>query len=232
MEVRVKVRRAHTVSEYRVEAQESSTVLDLLNFIKENMDPTLSYRSMCRAGVCGTCAVMVNSKPILACSTKALELGRELLIEPLQGFEVIRDLVVDHARLVERIRGIRLEPTSKNREVFPQELVKMERSWECILCGACDAVCPVLSESPSFGGPMAFIRAYKHIHDPRNSQPRTILALIKDRYINLCTHCRNCSLTCPRLLYPELAIAQEESILISEGLLEKPTQTDFGFLGF
>ena len=213
MKLNVKIKRGSTLQEYSVEVEESSTILDVLNTIKEDIDPTLSYRSMCRSAVCGTCGVRVNYKPVLACSSKVKDFGEEVFIEPLSGFEIIKDLVIDHDVFLERLRG-----------VYPQESYTYstgkERPWECIMCGLCDSVCPVLLESSSFGGPMFFLRSFKYAEEDK------ILELIRGKKVDLCTHCKNCSFACPKLLYPELSIKEEEDMLVSKGLLHKQS---FGF---
>ncbi|SHK46652.1 succinate dehydrogenase/fumarate reductase iron-sulfur subunit [Thermocrinis minervae] len=212
MEVEVLIKRAEGYQPYTVEVYKGMTILDLLNAIKEK-DPTLSYRHFCRAGVCGTCAVRVNSKPVLACSTKVEGLDTPIKIEPLYNFPVIKDLVVDHEPLIDRVKGL----FSRNGLVDQDEWTY--RSYECILCGVCDEVCPVLAESHAFGGPMYFLRAYKHIKE--------VYPSLKEKFIQLCTHCNNCSLACPKRLFPETAIRKEENYLQELGLLPKPAGFDF-----
>ncbi len=216
-----------------LDPNKSLTVLDILNIIKEELDPTISYRSMCRSGICGTCAVRVNSRPVLACKTGIIEFGDVLKIEPLFGLPVVKDLVVDHEVLVSRIKGISLKEGKKSKVLYPEDIQKLEKSFECILCGVCDSVCPVILEAPYFGGPMAFLRSYKHLVNKYEESTQDIGNLLKKKFINLCTHCKNCSIACPRFLYPEQAISQEEEILISMGIIAKPNQqSGFDFLSF
>ncbi|ADC90031.1 succinate dehydrogenase and fumarate reductase iron-sulfur protein [Thermocrinis albus DSM 14484] len=217
---------------FSVPSSSHMTLLDALWYIKENADPTISFRSMCRAGVCGTCGVKANGKPVLACSVDISSFGGRVRVEPLDGLRVIRDLVVDHEALVERLRRNRvwMVPTSENKPLPPSLFRRLERGYECIMCGLCDSVCPVLIQNNSFGGPMAFAKAYPILLDPRNKDPRWQALALKENLINACTHCKNCSLACPKSVMPEALISLEENYLVSLGLLEKNRQEDFGFL--
>lgn len=211
----------------------SLTILDILNFIKEEKEPTLSYRSMCRSGVCGTCAVRVNSKPVLACKTKVLDFGDVVKIEPLLGLPVVKDLVVDHGILVNRVKGVYSKEIKEFKVLHREYIQSVERSFECILCGVCDSVCPVILEAPYFGGPMAFLRSYKHLVDGSEGNAQSTVNFLKTKFVNLCTHCKNCSIACPKMLHPEQVITQEEERLVQMGVLEKPNQqSSFDFLSF
>ncbi len=218
--------------EFSLELPQSYTVLDLLTKMKEDMDQSISFRSMCRSGICGTCAVKVNGKPALACNTKLKELGEDIKIEPIDGFYVIKDLVVEHDTLIKRVKSARVWFSPREDAVpVSQEILNItEKSWECILCGACDSVCPVLLESPSFGGPMAFARAYKLFKDKRNKDTEELSMKLKELSINACTHCRNCSFVCPKIVMPEYLIKVEEDILAERGYTQQAG--GFEFLSF
>ncbi|MFN7065331.1 MAG: succinate dehydrogenase/fumarate reductase iron-sulfur subunit [Aquificaceae bacterium] len=231
MKIRIK-RHPFGEEEFRLDLLENLTLLDLLQRIKEEKDPTLTFRSMCRAGVCGTCAIKLDGKPALACSTWIPYEREEVLVEPIDGYRVIRDLVVDHEGLVSRLRDseVWLYPLEKWIGVKEGVNQKTSRSWECILCGICDSVCPVMPIAPYFGGPLVLTRLYKHLFDPRNAKEERSFEVLKLLNPSLCTHCMNCSYTCPKRLMPELLIKQEEESLLEKGLLQK--QTGFDFLSF
>ncbi|WP_448587303.1 succinate dehydrogenase/fumarate reductase iron-sulfur subunit [Thermocrinis sp.] len=219
---------AFLVKEFEIET--SQTVLDALYRIKEEQDPTLSFRSMCKAGICGTCGVKVNGKPVLACKTKIEELEEPILIEPLDNLPVIRDLVVSHDVLLDRIKRLRAwyEPLEYNLPTFkPSALI--DKSFNCIACGLCDSFCPVFITNAEFGGPMAFSRLCKLFQDPRNLGREEVPLRIKDGHINLCTHCRNCSMVCPAEVMPETLIKMEEGELLRRGLLSQSTPNSFDF---
>ena len=211
--------------EFEVQISPKATLLELLNHIKENYDESLSFRSMCRAGICGTCAVRVNSKTVLACSTRLDGLGDTIEIEPLNGYRVIRDLVVDHEDIYSKLKRHRiwLEPFERSMPIKEGVNTVISRSHECILCGICDAVCPVLLVEPSFGGPLTLTRYYKLIYDPRNKEVEKKIEYLTKLNPQLCTHCMNCSYACPKRLMPEGLIKKEEEVLVERGLIQKPT---------
>lgn len=232
--MRVRIRRYPSGrEEFEVYMQERATVLDLLNYIKENYEPSLTFRSMCRAGVCGTCAVKVNGKVVLACSTKLEDFGESIEIEPLNGYKVLRDLVVDHEELYSKLKRHRvwLEPFEENTDFKEEDNLAISRSHECILCGICDTVCPVLLVDSSFGGPLTLTRYYKLVFDPRNKGRQESINLLQSIKPQLCTHCMNCSYACPKRLMPEALIRGEEALLLERGLIQKPAG-GFDFLSF
>nr|BAL53659.1 fumarate reductase iron-sulfur subunit [uncultured Aquificae bacterium] len=218
---------------FSLQLPENATLLDMLIKIKEDMDQSLSFRSMCRAGVCGTCAIKVNGKPVLACSTKVSIFGEELTIEPIDQFSVIKDLVVDHEGIYSKLRLWKVWMTSFEENIrFHQEtLRKVEKSHECILCGVCDSVCPVFTISQDFGGPLLLTRYQKLVFDPRNAERDEKLQTLKSINPQLCTHCMNCSFACPKKLMPEALIKEEENLLYQKGILQKP-EGGFEFLSF
>lgn len=217
---------------FLIDIQENATLLDILVKIKEEMDQSLSFRSMCRAGVCGTCAIKVNGKAVLACSTKVSIFGEELVLEPIDKFVVIKDLVVDHDPIYSKLklRGVWFVPRKENIKLTEWELKKTERSHECILCGVCDSVCPVLEVAQSFAGPLSLTRYQKLVFDKRNANLEQKTYSLKDMNPQLCTHCMNCSYACPKKLMPEAIIKEEENLLVEKGMLIKDTG-GFDFLG-
>jgi succinate dehydrogenase / fumarate reductase iron-sulfur subunit/fumarate reductase iron-sulfur subunit len=232
--VKVKIRRyPQGAEEFEIDPSQDMTLLELLFTIKESEDPSLTFRSMCRAGICGTCAVKLNGKPALACSTWISGKEEELLIEPLDYFPVIRDLVVDHEGMHSKLRSFKtwLYPQQENMILQEGTNLKTSKSWECILCGICDSVCPVLTSTELFGGPSALTRVYKHLHDPRNVNRQATNIGIYNLRPDLCTHCMNCSYACPKRLMPEGLIREEENLLVELGLLQRQTG-GFDFLSF
>lgn len=216
--MKVRIRRyPQGCEEFSVELSQKTTLLDLLFRIKEEIDPSLTFRSMCRAGVCGTCGIKLDGRPVLACSTWIEPEREEILIEPLDRFVVVRDLVVDHEGMHSKLKGL---VSSKKRSDYLSA-----KSWECILCGLCDSVCPVPSEGTAFAGPLTLTRFYKHLGSSED------LIRLKGFRPELCTHCMNCSYACPKRLMPEALIRQEESLLVESGLLDRPSGA-FDFLSF
>ncbi|MCX8075671.1 MAG: 2Fe-2S iron-sulfur cluster-binding protein [Aquificaceae bacterium] len=227
--MRVKVRRhLNQWQEFEIDVRGKLTLLELLNRIKEDLDPSLTFRSMCRSGVCGTCAVKLSGKHVLACSTWIFQ-EQEITVEPIDGYEVIRDLVVDQGQVHQMLReaGVWLKPYEANAKAKWEN----SRSWDCILCGVCDSVCPVLKTPSSFGGPLALTRIHKHLLDQRNADRQSTLNSLLTLKPGLCTHCMNCSYACPKMLMPEALIKEEENVLIMEGLIQKRS-IGFDFLNF
>ncbi|SNZ14403.1 succinate dehydrogenase/fumarate reductase iron-sulfur subunit [Hydrogenobacter hydrogenophilus] len=233
VKVKIKLNRENfkDYASYSLELSRNSTLLDMLVKIKEELDQSLAFRSMCRAGICGTCAIKVNGRPVLACSTKVFVFGEEITVEPIDNVSVIKDLVVDHESLYNKLKlwKVWYNAGEKNTKVSASALKRIERSHECILCGICDSVCPVLTTSSHFGGPTLLTRYYKLLFDPRNTQDRA--QSLKNLNPQLCTHCMNCSFACPKKLMPEALIKEEEKLLQEKGIIKKE-EGNFGFLEF
>lgn len=217
--------------EFDIDVPEGSTVLDILFKIREEIEPSLAFRSMCRASICGTCAVKVNGEPKLACNTRVK--GDEVLIEPLDNAVPIKDLVVDQDSVFLGIRKGRLwvDPKTGEVRVSPGDIAKTERASDCILCGICDTVCPSLVEDRNFGGPSFFTKAYKVLEDPRNGNVEEKLKNLVQFNVQSCTHCNNCNIYCPKGCLPEKWITLIEGKLVQRGYIRRKTE-DFGFLGF
>ena len=216
---------------FTVEPKEGWTVLDVLFYIKENLDETLSYRVMCRSSVCGTCAVKVNGNHVLACKEHVSRFGDYLLIEPVDNLKPLKDLVVDHAIVVDRLRAGKVWFEERNyRDVdSPGGFNRIERQWDCIGCLICESVCPVFSQR--FGGPFLFTKMYRTVEDPRNSDPSSKYGVIANLNITDCTHCNYCSIYCPKSCQPELVIRILEAKLRKEGLIEEK-RDNLDFLSF
>jgi len=233
--MKVKLKRfkegSYLLEEFEVTLEGNPTVLEILSYIKENLDPTLSYRAMCRSAICGTCAVKVNGEHRLACNTRVE--SQEVLIEPVDNAEPIRDLVVSHESIYEPLKLNRawLLPGERTDSITPQRLRVTAHAWDCILCGICNCVCPPLLEGKTFGGPMLLTRLYKILEDPRDSKGEERLHHIKDLNPQECVHCSNCSIFCPKACMPERWITLMENKLVQKGLIQKKGE-DFGFLGF
>lgn len=214
--------------EYEVEG-EGKTILEILQKIKE-IDPTLSFRAMCRAGICGTCAVKVNGEHKLACNTRVYD---DITLEPVDIATPIKDLVVDHEFMYEKLKIGRVwfEPLPANVTLKPDELKNTEKSWDCIFCGICNYVCPAIQEDKNFGLPSTFTKAYGVVFDRRNKTGMDKLKDLVPLNIQSCTHCKNCTFSCPKDCNPELLIKILENSMVQRGLIQRKEQ-DFGFLGF
>ncbi|NPB06743.1 MAG: succinate dehydrogenase/fumarate reductase iron-sulfur subunit, partial [Aquificae bacterium] len=194
--MRLKIKRYDGQRSYWQEFElegEGRTLLELLTEVKEKHDPSLSFRAFCRSGICGTCGVKVNGVHRLACRTR---LYGDATVEPPDYGKLIKDLVVEHEFLAEYLKKGRvwLHPREVNLPLKPSDLKPLERSYDCILCGLCNFVCPLTPTEPSFGLPSTFTKGYAKVKDKRNAKPEENLRALARLNPQLCTHCRSCSL--------------------------------------
>ena len=186
--------------EFDVEYKSDETILELLDKIK-NINKSITYRSFCRSSICGTCAIKVNNKTILACKSKVKDLveHNELIIEPLDRVKVIRDLVVDNDIIEDRLK--------KNKTWFdfngnylqkPEDLQKIEKQTDCILCMACFAECEALDYDKNFGGPFAFTKVYRFFFDTRDKLKQERIDIAKENGLYNCINCQKCVMVCPK----------------------------------
>ena len=202
-------------------------VLDVLQLIKEQ-DPTFAYRRSCREGVCGSDGINMNGKNGLACITPLSSLvkgqGGKLVLRPLPGLPVIRDLVVDMAifyRQYEKVQPylINDEVTSGiERLQSPEEREKLDGLYECILCACCSTSCPSFWWNPEkFIGPAGLLQAYRFLADSRDRATDERLAALDDPFsVFRCRGIMNCVNVCPKGLNPTRAIGHIRSMLLRQ----------------
>jgi fumarate reductase iron-sulfur subunit len=191
-------------------------VLDALNHIKDRVDGTLSYRWACRMGVCGSCGMMVNGEPTLTCAAYLESvLPGPIRVEPLRGFPVIRDLVIDLEGFVDKLQQVRpwlIRPDEgvAAGQVYPQtpdQLADYQQYAMCINCMLCYAACPIVELEPSFLGPAALALAQRYSLDSRDQGARERLAVLSSQDgIWGCTLVGECSVVCPKDVDPAGAI--------------------------
>ncbi len=225
------------VQEYRVPRRRGMTVLDALLYVKTRLDPTLSFRYSCRMGTCGSCGVLVNGEPRLACQTQVADVERDGVVEvaPLPGYPVVRDLVVDMSRLIENHRRavptvVRRDPRDEEapREyiVTPEQHLDYLQYSLCIMCGLCNAACPVYSRNPRYLGPQALTVIYRFLADPRDeaTEERIAMAASPDACY-ACHMAASCSAACPKAVDPASAIQRLRAATLRAalGLYRKET---------
>ncbi|MCS7137777.1 MAG: succinate dehydrogenase iron-sulfur subunit [Candidatus Caldarchaeum sp.] len=204
--------------EFRVPTRKGMTVLQGLLHIKEKLDPTLSIRFSCRMATCGSCGMMINGLPRLACYTLIQELKtRTIVVEPLRNFPVIKDLVTDFEEFFQKHRSvkpylIRLDTyeQEKSNKMYLQSDEELERYVQfayCIKCGLCYAACPVVATDKTFLGPQALAQAYRYHADSRDEGGLERLKPLGDGSSLLrCHFAASCSQVCPKGVDPALAI--------------------------
>ncbi len=189
--------------EYVLDVDENTTVLDVLTEIQRRYDPTLAFRYSCRRGICGSCAVSVNGIPVLACLTRVIDIPSNdgsYTIEPLPGFKVVRDLVVDLTPLRSWITKARtylhrFTPYTPPDRIEPSIAKKLLDLRQCISCGICQSICPVTKISTRFGGPYVMRSIAQVALDPRNEFRHFEIAYMHDLYS--CLMCSQCVALCP-----------------------------------
>lgn len=213
---------------YEVDTQgKDLMVLDVLEMLKAD-DPSLVYRRSCREGVCGSDGMNISGKNGLACITPLSESvkNNKLVLRPLPGLPVIRDLVIDMSQFYEQYRKI--EPYLQNDEPAPaierlqtpQEREKLDGLYECILCACCSTSCPSFWWNPDkFIGPAGLLQAYRFLADSRDTATEHRLGNLDDPFsVFRCHGIQNCVAVCPKGLNPTRAIGHIRSMLLQRGI--------------
>jgi len=218
------------LQEFTVPTSRGMTVLDGLIYVKENLDSTLAFRTSCRMGICGSCGMLVNSYPHLACHTQIEEFHSDVLtVKPLANMPMIKDLVVDLTPLFDHHRSIRpyimrqdeqeMENPTAEFGQAPQELNDFLQFTYCIKCGICIAACPTSASDKLFLGPEALAQCYRYCADSRDNGQQERLRLVDtDHGVWHCHLAGACSEACPKGLDPALAIQLLKRRLASQAL--------------
>lgn len=210
--------------EFKVEAEPTDRVLDILHSIRDKQDGTLAFRRSCGHGICGSDGMVINGKNRLACKTLVKDLKQPLKIEPLRGFRVIKDLIVDMAPFFAKYRAIMPylingeRPPEKERLQSPEERALIDDTTKCILCACCTTACPVFWVNGRFLGPAALITAHRFIFDSRDRAAKERLQILA-RYggIFQCHTVFNCTDACPRGIHVTKAILElRQAVLTGE----------------
>jgi fumarate reductase iron-sulfur subunit len=208
--------------EYKVPYRHDMVVLDALNYIKAEIDGSLTYRWSCRMGVCGSCGANIDGKPKLTCASFLHEFkGRTITVEPMTHFPVIKDLVVDMEDFMEKL--VKIKPWIIRNEESPleqgeykqsaKELERYHQFSSCINCMLCYSACPIYGLNEKFLGPAATALAYRYIADSRDRGSNVRFPIVHEiEGAWECTLVGECSVVCPKGVDPMLAI-QKTKIL-------------------
>ena len=194
---------------YDVTVERNMSVLEALVKIQDEQDPSLAFRYACRGAVCGSCAMAVNGQLQLACRVQLRTLrDRRVVLEPLPGFEILKDLIVDLEVFWEKYR--RVQPWlhaelagDKEHRVTEREQTRIDPYVNCILCGLCYAACPVTRLNPRFTGPAALAKLYRFLADSREDrEPTTLRQEDSPEGLWACHTIMECCEVCPRDVRP------------------------------
>ena len=201
---------------FSVPWDEQTSVLDALGYIKDHLAPDLAWRWSCRMAICGSCGVMVDHVPRLACKTFLRDYPKGLHIAPLANFPVERDLVVDMSTFIANLEAIkpyilgnaRLPSQGANRQT-PAQMARYHQFSGCINCGLCYAACPQFALNPQFIGPAVIALAQRYNLDSRDRGKAARMPLLNgDNGVWPCTFVGFCSEVCPKHVDPAAAIQQ------------------------
>ena len=201
-------------------------VLDALIKIKNEVDPTLTFRRSCREGVCGSCAMNIAGANTLACTKAMSDVSGSITIYPLPHMSVVKDLVPDlsgfyaqYASIGPYLQTKTATPTAEWRQ-SPEERAKLDGLYECILCACCSTSCPSYWWNPErFLGPAALLQAYRWLADSRDEATGERLDHLEDPFrLYRCHTIMNCANVCPKGLNPSHAIAEIKQMMVKRTL--------------
>ena len=204
------------LQKFELPFNENMSVLDALGYIKDNFDKNLTYRWSCRMAICGSCGMMINGVPKLACKSFLRDYSEGLKIEPLVNFGIEKDLVVDMEPFMERLDAIKpyvigntRKPEDGPSKQTPTQLAKYKQFAGCINCGLCYAACPQFGLNPEFIGPAALTLAHRYNLDSRDNGKAERMKLINgENGAWGCTFVGYCSEVCPKSVDPAAAVNQ------------------------
>ncbi|MCX8060997.1 MAG: succinate dehydrogenase iron-sulfur subunit [Anaerolineales bacterium] len=223
MEIKVKILRFNPETDkrphyqtFRVEAEPTDRVLDLLEKIKGYQDGSLAFRRSCAHGICGSDAMRINGMNRLACKTLVKDLSKgTITVEPLLGLSLIKDLIVDMDPFFEHYESVMPylvndePPPLKERLQSPEERERFDDTTKCILCAACTTSCPSFWSNGRYVGPAAIVNAHRFIFDSRDRAGAERLRILSDQFgVYRCHTIFNCTLACPREIQITKAIGE------------------------
>lgn len=229
MEVTLRIKRfnpetdkkAH-FEEYVVDVAKRDRVLDALNQVKWYQDGTLTYRRSCGHGICGSDAMRINGRNRLACKVLMQDVGKRVTLEPLMGFKVEKDLLVNMEKFWESYKSVKpyliagdKAPAHGERLQSEAQHDAIDDTTKCILCAACTTSCPITWMSDDFIGPAAIVNAHRFIFDSRDAAGVERLQILnKGTGVWRCRTVFNCTDACPRDIKVTEAIEQVKRALI------------------
>ncbi|HXW95586.1 MAG TPA: succinate dehydrogenase/fumarate reductase iron-sulfur subunit [Nitrososphaerales archaeon] len=218
---------------YDVKYRKGMTILDALTEVRERQDSSLGYRHSCRMGICGSCGMTIEGRPMLACQTQVSSFNKgTIYIEPLHNMVVIRDLVVDIIPFFDLHRSVRpylirndiKERDTSDREyrVLSEEVRKFLQFDYCIMCALCYAACPTVALDPFYTGPQAVAQAYRYMADPRDEGWEKRVDLLDTSHgVWRCHMAGACSFVCPKDVDPAKAVQLARMEVLKKRILRR-----------
>ncbi|HUF38264.1 MAG TPA: succinate dehydrogenase iron-sulfur subunit [Anaerolineales bacterium] len=210
---------------YQVPAAPTDRVLDVLEFIKGYEDGTLTYRRSCAHGVCGSDAMRINGRNMLACKVLVKDLGTDqITIEPLLGLKILKDLLVDMEPFFESYRTVlpyfvndgESPADGKERLQTIEQRERFDDTTKCILCAACTTACPSFWSDDRYVGPASIVNAHRFIFDSRDELAEQRLEILaEDTGVWKCRTAFNCTEACPRDIHVTQAIAEVKLAIVT-----------------
>jgi succinate dehydrogenase / fumarate reductase iron-sulfur subunit len=231
MEVTVKIFRYNPEKDkrgnyvtYKVEADENDRVLDVLEYIKGKMDGALSFRRSCAHGVCGSDAMRINGRNMLACKVLVRDVGTNITVEPILGLPIKKDLIVDMEPFFDNYKKVlpyfindsALPENGRERLQSPEERARFDETTKCILCAACTTSCPSFWANGEYYGPAAIVNAHRFIFDSRDEAADQRLQILAETDgIARCHTAYNCTVACPREIKVTKAIGEVKMAMMT-----------------
>ena len=211
---------------YEIECQDDWKVLDAVNFIKDEVDPTISHRWSCRMAVCGSCGMMVDGEPKLTCKVALSDYGDTVEIEPLANFPIVKDLVVELEGFMDKFKRVKPWIVSAKDEAekkaastmkegtyrqSTEELMAFKQFSMCINCMLCYSACPVVANDPEFLGPAAIALGHRYNTDSRDEGAAERNEIFRgEGTVFSCSFANECSEVCPKHVDPAAAVNQSK----------------------
>ena len=211
---------------YELDAEPTDRILDLLEYVKNYVDGTLSFRRSCAHGVCGSDAVRVNGVNKLACKVLVQDLrSKKITVEPILGLPVIKDLIVDMEPFIAHFKSVMPyfvndeNPPAKERHQTQEERARFDDTTKCILCACCTTSCPSFWANEQYVGPAAIVNAHRFIFDSRDRAAAERLKILNDQFgVYPCHTIFNCTIACPREIEVTKAIGEVKKAIATSRL--------------
>jgi len=216
---------------YQVDVADDASVLEAMQQVRDEQDPTLSFRGACESGYCGDCTMRVNGKGRLAClqSVKGIMKNNEVKVEPIRNVPVLKDLVLDmEAFLFRKIKHVRpgVRPTAEPEGLYELEdaqLAPLRHAMTCVMCGLCDEGCTTIVVDKEFLGPAALTKAYRYVFDPRDGDTDARMAQLNGpKGVWDCCHCFEANSHCPLDIEPTDRIFDIRDLAFRHGITNNP----------